>query len=63
VPDDVRSGLEKLLQPHRLVLEIDALHVRPGRESATVRRHDLEPLRERFLGAPGQVRVDDGTVN
>ena len=35
----------------------------PGREPAPVRRHDLEALGERFLGAPGQVRVDDGTVN
>jgi len=47
----------------RLVLEIDTLDVGTGREAAPVRRHDLEPVRKRFLGAPGQLRVDDGTVN
>jgi hypothetical protein len=63
VPDDVAPGLQKRLEPDRLVLEIDTLDVGTGREAAPVRRHDLEPVRERFLGAPGQLRVDDGTVN
>jgi hypothetical protein len=55
--------LEELLEPRRLVLEVDALDVRTGREAAPVRRHDLELLRERFLGAPGQLRVDDGPMH
>ena len=63
VADEVRSGLQELLEPYRLVLEIDLLDVRPGRKTAPVRRHDLEPVGEGFLGAPGQVRVDYGTVN
>jgi hypothetical protein len=54
---------EKLVQPNRLVLEVDALDLRPGRKAAAVRRHDLEPLREWFLGAPGQLRVDDGAMH
>jgi hypothetical protein len=57
------SSVEELLDPHGLVLEIDLLDVRPGRKTAPVRRHDLESIGERFLGAPGQVRVDHGTVN
>jgi hypothetical protein len=61
--DDVRSGLQRRLQPRGLVLELDPLDTGPRRETTPVRRHDLEPLRERFLGPPGQVRVDDGTVN
>ena len=63
VPDKVRAGHEELLEPDGLVLEVDMFDVRSRREPAPVRRHDLEALGERFLGAPGQVRVDDGTVN
>ena len=58
-----RGSRYELLEPDRLVLEVDLLDVRPGREAAPVRGHDLESVGERFLGAPGQVRVDDGTVN
>ena len=63
MPHEMRARLDELLQPHRLVLEVDALDVGPGREAAPVRRHDLEAVGERFLSAPGQLRVDDGTVN
>jgi hypothetical protein len=63
VPDDVGPGFQKRLKPDGLVLEVDALDVGAGREPEPVRRHDLEPVRERFLGAPGQLRVDDGTMN
>jgi hypothetical protein len=63
VPDKVRARHDELLEPDGLVLEVDMFDVRSRREPAPVRRHDLEALGERFLGAPGQVRVDDGTVN
>jgi hypothetical protein len=59
----VGPGFQKRLKPDGLVFEIDALDVRTGREPAPVRRHDFEPVRERFLGVPGQLRVDDGTMN
>jgi hypothetical protein len=55
--------LEEGLEPDRLVLEVDRLDVGSRREAAPVGCHDLEAFRERFLGAPGQLRVDDGTVN
>jgi hypothetical protein len=63
VPDDVGLRLQERLEPPGLVLEVDPLDAGAGREAAPVRRHDLEALRERLLGAPGQVRVDHGTVN
>ena len=63
VPDDVRPRLEELLEPHRFVLEIDAVDLRPGREAAPVREDELEAVGERFLRRPGQLRVDDGTVH
>jgi hypothetical protein len=63
VPHEVRPRPHELLEPDRLVLEVDVFDVRSRREPAPVRRHDLEALVEGFLGVPGQVRVDDGTVN
>jgi hypothetical protein len=59
----VRSRLQKLLEPDRVILEIDAFDIRSGRKASPVGRHDLEPLAERFLGAPGQLRVDDRAMH
>jgi hypothetical protein len=44
VPDEVRAGREELLQPDRLVVEIDALDLRPGWEAAPVRDDEIEAL-------------------
>jgi hypothetical protein len=63
VPDEVRSRLHERLEPNRLVLEVDALDVRAGREAAPVRDDELEALRERPLGRPGGLAVDDAAVD
>ena len=44
VPDEVRARLEELVEPGRLVLEVDRLDVRAGREAAPVRDDELEAL-------------------
>ena len=63
MPDEMRSRLDELVEPRRLVLEIDPLDVRPGREAAPVRDHELEALREGTLGGPGDLAVDDAAVD
>jgi len=61
--DEMRPRLEVSLEPDRLVLEVDVLHVRAGRETAPVRDDELESLRERPLRRPGRLAVDDAAVD
>jgi hypothetical protein len=63
MPDEMRPRLDVSLEPHRLLLEVDPLDVRAGREAAPVRDHELEALRERALPCPGHVAVDDAAVD
>jgi hypothetical protein len=63
VADKMGSRLEKRLEPDGLVLEVDLSDIGSRWKAAPVRRHDLVPLGEWSLSAPGQLRVDDGTVN
>src|SRR5581483_7991480 len=61
--DEMRAVLDQRLEPGRLVLEVDRVDVRPRREPAPVRDHELEPLRERALRGPRDVAVDDAPVH
>ena len=61
--DEMRSRLDELVEPRRLVLEIDPLDLRPGREAAPVRDDELETLREGTLGSPSDLAVDDAAVD
>ena len=63
MPDEMRSRLDALLEPHSLVLEVDALDVRAGREAAPVRRHEIEALLEGPLRGPRDIAVDDTAVH
>jgi len=58
MPDEVRSRLDELLEPHCLVLEVDTLNVWAGRKAAPVRDDELEALLERPLFRPGRLAVD-----
>jgi len=62
MPDEMRPWLDELLEPQRLVLEVDPLDVRAGWEAAPVRDNELETLLERPLGCPRGVAVDDAAV-
>ncbi len=57
------SRLDELLEPRRLVLEVDVLDVRAGRKAAPVRRDELEALREGALGRPRDLAIDDAAVD
>src|SRR6476646_99812 len=59
----MRARLEELLEPDRLVLEVDPIDLRSWREAAPVREDELEAVGERLLRRPGQLRIDDGTVH
>src|SRR4051795_11396033 len=61
--DEMRLRLDELLEPDRLVLEVDALDVRSGRKAAPVRDHELEAVGERLLRAPGEFAVDDAAMH
>jgi hypothetical protein len=63
MPDQMRSGVDELVEPRRLVLEVDPLDVRAGREAAPVRDDELEALREGALGRPGDLAIDDAAVD
>src|SRR4051794_26456959 len=63
VPDEVRAGLQELLEPDGFVLEIDAVDIGPRWEAAAIRRDELEPLGERPLRRPGRIAVDDASVH
>ena len=63
MPDEMRSRLDELLEPRRLVLEVDALDVRAGREATPVRNDELEALRKGTLGRPGDLAIDDAAVD
>src|SRR6478735_9365848 len=59
----MRARLEELLEPDRLVLEVDPIDLRSWWEAAPVGEDELEAVGERLLRRPGQLRVDDGTVH
>jgi hypothetical protein len=63
VSDEVRPRLDELLEPHRLVLEVDVVDVAVRREAAPVRNDELEALCEGPLGAPRSVAIDDAAVH
>jgi hypothetical protein len=63
MPDEMRSRLDELVEPYRVVLEVDPLDLRAGREAAPVRDHELEPLLEGTLGSPGDLAIDDAAVD
>jgi hypothetical protein len=63
MPNEVRARLDELLEPHGVVLEVDADCIRPGREAAAVRDDELKALCERSLSRPGGLAVDDAAVD
>jgi hypothetical protein len=61
--DEMRPRLDELLEPRRLVLEVDPLDLRARREAAPVRHDELEALPEGPLGRPRDLAVDDAAVD
>jgi hypothetical protein len=57
------AGLQITIEPYRLILEVDALDVGTGREAAAIRDYEVEPIGERPLRSPGQLAVDDASVD
>src|SRR5207237_847574 len=61
--DEVCPRLDPVVEPDRLVLEVDAVERRVGREAPPVRDDELELVGQRPLAAPGRRGADDAAVH